>query len=151
MNTRFRSLSFALLSTLAASASATEPSPSPSPSASGLTAELSCQRGAGPGRILCELTTRARTGQLVWCDALVMRAPQFARPLRSRFVAQLDASGAPKASAKLALVAASAGEGKLELLARAVVCRDGANGQWCAPEVLPVSAQVSVGPPISGP
>lgn len=144
MKSTVRLLSLALLQTLAVGASAAGRAP-------GLTAELSCQHGAGPGRILCELTTRARTGQLVWSDALVVRAPQFARPLRSRFVAPLDSSGAASASAKLALVALTAGEGRLELLARAVVCHDGANGQWCAPEVQPVTAQVSVGPAISRP
>ena len=144
MKSTLRSLSLALLLTVAVSASAAGAEPA-------LTAELRCQHGAGPGRILCELTTRARAGQLVWSDALVLRAPPFARPLRSRFVAPLDASGAPSASAKLALVALGVGEGRLELLARAVVCRDAPNGRWCAPETLPVTAQVLVGPAISGP
>ncbi len=135
---RLRLLSLALLSSFAAGASAAERRPA-------LSVELDCQRGAKPGRILCELTTRASSGQLLWSDALVVRAPPFARPLRSRFVAQLDASGAPRASAKLALVATTEGLGTLELLARAVVCRDAPNGQWCAPEVQPVTAELAVG------
>jgi hypothetical protein len=112
-----------------------------------LTAQLTCQRVAGPGRVLCELSTQARSGKLVWSDAIVLRAPGFARPLRSRFVVQLDSSGAPRASAKLALVAGTSGQGKLELLARAVVCSEGASGEWCKAEVLPVTALVEVGPP----
>ncbi|MES1176077.1 MAG: hypothetical protein ABUL62_17275 [Myxococcales bacterium] len=111
-----------------------------------LTAELTCQRAAGPGRLLCELSTQARTGKLVWSDALVVRAPEFARPLRSRFVAQLDSSGVPRASAKLALVANAAGRGKLELLARGVVCSEGPGGEWCGPEVAPVTALIEVDP-----
>jgi hypothetical protein len=111
-----------------------------------LTARLTCQRAPGPGRILCEFSTQAHTGKLVWSDALVLHAPSFVRPLRSRLVAQLDPSGAASASAKLALIATEAGEGKLELLARAVVCREGPSGEWCDPEVLPVTALVTVGP-----
>jgi len=109
-------------------------------------ASLSCQPVSGPGRILCELTTRATQGKLVWSDALVVRAPAFARPLRSRFVAQL---GTPAASggawAKLALVASEAGAGKLELLARGVICQEGPAGEWCEPVLAPVTVELSVG------
>lgn len=109
-------------------------------------ASLSCQPAAGPGRILCELTTRAARGKLVWSDALVVRAPAFARPLRSRFVARLrEGEGSGGAWAKLALVASEAGEGKLELLARGVICQDGPAGEWCAPVSTPVSVELRVG------
>jgi len=104
-----------------------------------LRASLSCPPEATPGRIVCELAVQAGEGKLVWSDALVVRAPTFARPLRSRFVAQLTPSGG--ASAKLALVASSAGEGQLELLARAVLCHDASAGEWCEP----VRASVTVG------
>ncbi|MEO6602226.1 MAG: hypothetical protein ABIQ16_20260 [Polyangiaceae bacterium] len=133
-------LSLVASTSLATGVSAAEPA---------LTAQLACQRTAGPGRIVCELNTEARAGKLVWSDALVVRAPAFARPLRSRLVAQLDSSGAPSASAKLALVASEAGRGELELLARGVVCREGVSGEWCAPEVVPVTVLVEVGPAVS--
>jgi hypothetical protein len=111
-------------------------------------ASLSCQPAAGPGRILCELSTRATQGKLVWSDALVVRAPAFARPLKSRWVAQL---GAPAASggawAKLALVASQVGAGKLELLARGVVCHEGPAGEACAPVLAAVTAEIRVGSP----
>ncbi|HEY0466057.1 MAG TPA: hypothetical protein VGC79_17725 [Polyangiaceae bacterium] len=111
-----------------------------------LQASLSCQPAAGPGRILCELTTHAAQGKLVWSDALVVRAPAFARPLRSRFLAQLGgAAAAGGAWAKLALVASEPGEGKLELLARGVVCHDGPAGEWCAPVRTRVTVDVRVG------
>jgi hypothetical protein len=110
-------------------------------------ASLSCQPAVGPGRILCELTTRATRGKLVWSDALVVRAPAFARPLRSRFVAQL---GPPALSggawAKLALVASGAAQGKLELLARGVICYDEAAGEWCGPVQAAVAAEIRVSP-----
>jgi hypothetical protein len=94
---------------------------------------------------LCELITHAPFGKLVWSDALVVRAPAFARPLRSRVVAQLGGSAGPAAgSAKLALVAAAAGQGQLEMLARGVVCHEGPAGDWCAPERVAVTARVSV-------
>jgi hypothetical protein len=110
-----------------------------------LQARLSCQRAAGPGRVLCELSTQASSGKLVWSDALVVRAPGFAAPLRSRVLAQLGAGSQPgAASAKLALVASGPGQGKLELLARGVVCRESATGESCLAVVLPVSALVAV-------
>ncbi len=112
-----------------------------------LRAQLICQRAASPGRIVCELSTSAASGRLVWSDGLVVRAPSFAPPLRSRCVAKLESATEPGvAKAKLALVASTPGRGQLELLARGVVCREGPNGEWCAPEVVPVSALVDVGP-----
>jgi hypothetical protein len=111
-----------------------------------LEARLSCEHSAGPGRVLCELTTRAPTGKLVWSDALVVRAPGFARPLRSRFVAQLGASSEKGAAwAKLALVASGPGQGQLELLARGVVCHDEPTGESCRAVAVPVSAALVVG------
>jgi hypothetical protein len=111
-------------------------------------ASLSCQPAAGPGRLLCELTAHATHGKLVWSDALVVRAPAFARPLRSRFVAQLGTpAAAGGAWAKLALVASEAGEGKLELLARGVICHDGTTGESCVSVLTPVTATISVSSP----
>ena len=111
-------------------------------------ASLSCPPAAAPGRIVCELVTRATAGKLVWSDALVVRAPVFARPLRSRFVAQLGATPATgEASAKLALVATEVGDGKLELLARGVICHEGPAGEWCGPVRAAVTTDLWVGPP----
>jgi hypothetical protein len=110
-------------------------------------ASLSCQPVAGPGRIVCELSARATQGTLVWSDALVVRAPAFARPLRSRFVLPLGAPAASVgASAKLALVASEAGVGTLELLARGVICRNGPAGEWCRPVRAPVIVELRVAP-----
>jgi hypothetical protein len=113
-------------------------------------ASLSCQPPAGPGRIVCELTARASAGTLVWSDALVVRAPAFARPLRSRFVVQLGSGAAASgASARLALVASQAGVGKLEIVARGVICREGPAGEWCGPVRAPVTFELHV-PPSAG-
>ena len=76
----------------------------------------------------------------------MVRAPAFARPLRSRFVAQLGTPGAAGGAwAKLALVASEAGAGKLELLARGVICENGPAGEWCVPVQAPVTVDVQVG------
>jgi hypothetical protein len=113
-----------------------------------LQARLSCQPALGAGRVLCELTTEASSGKLVWSDALVVRAPEFVRPLRSRFVAQLGAAAAPGAAwAKLALVASGPGQGQLELLARGVVCHEPAAIEACQAFSVRVTATVVVGEP----
>jgi hypothetical protein len=114
-----------------------------------LSVQVRCERGLGPGRIVCELTARARPGRLVWSDALIVQAPVFARPLRSRIALPLGTSEARVASAKFALVASEAGRGTLELLVRAVVCRALASGQSCSPERLTVSTSLEVDSPSS--
>jgi hypothetical protein len=111
-----------------------------------LQASLSCEHVAAPGRVLCELTTRPSFGKLLWSDALVVHAPDFARPLRARIVTQLGAVAEPGAAwAKLALVASGLGQGQLELLARGVICVDSVFGESCRAVVSPVTAAVQVG------
>ena len=111
-----------------------------------LQAELVCQKVPGPGRVLCELTSHVAGARLVWSDALVVRAPSFARPLRSRVLAELGGAAAPGvARAKLALVASAVGQGKLEVLARGVVCRGGSAGESCSTRTVTVTALVSAG------
>ncbi len=114
-----------------------------------LSARVACAPAAGPGRIVCELNVSASAGKLVWVDALVVHAPAFARPLRSRFVAQVGALGT--ASVKLALVATELGRGELQLRVRGVLCHEGPSGESCGPEVVPVSAVVEVGQPARSP
>jgi hypothetical protein len=75
----------------------------------------------------------------------VVRAPAFARPLRSRVVAQL---GAPAVSGgawgNLPLVASNPRAGNQQLLARGVICQDGSAGEWCAPVLAPITVDVRV-------
>jgi hypothetical protein len=111
-----------------------------------LAAHVECARASAPGRIVCDVHATASAGKLVWVDALVVQAPSFARPLRSRVVAQIVPAGSPAAaSAKLALVASELGKGELELRVRGVVCSDAPSGEWCAPEVVRVVGVVEVG------
>ncbi len=111
----------------------------------GLEATAHCERAPGPGRVLCDVSAKPGSGRLMWSDVLVVRAPEFARPLRSRVVLVLGASS--EAAAKLALVATQAGQGKLELLVRAVICRaSDASAQGCKTVSQPVSVALEVGP-----
>ena len=117
-----------------------------------LSARVECASATGPGRIVCELNVSASSGKLVWVDALVVQAPPFARPLRSRVVLQVGPAGAlGTASAKLALVASELGRGELQLRVRGVVCRESPSGESCGPEVVPVVAVVAAGQPAPSP
>jgi hypothetical protein len=133
------SVAFAFSSSFSVRAAGAEPA---------LDARVVCAPAIGPGRIVCEFSAAAPSGKLVWVDALVVKAPAFARPLRSRVVAPLAASGERgTASAKLALVASELGQGTLDLLVRGVVCQEGPSGEHCAPLQARVSAAVNVGQP----
>jgi len=119
---------------------------------SALSARMECAPATGPGRIVCELNVSASSGTLAWVDALVVQAPPFARPLRSRVTLQVGPAGAlGAASAKLALVASELGRGELQLRVRSVVCRESSSGESCGPEVVPVVAVVLVGQPAPSP
>lgn len=113
---------------------------------SGLYAQARCARAAGPGRVLCTVSAKPKSGRLVWSDVLVVHAPGFAPPLRSRVVAVVGVSP-EAAAATLALVATQPGQGTLELLVRGVICSEAGAGERCKAVAQPVSALVEVGPP----
>jgi hypothetical protein len=123
----------ALVLAVAPSSSAEEPE---------LRAQLTCPAAASPGRIVCVLDVSAASGRLVWLDALVVQAPTFVRPLRSRLVVPVAANGS--SSLKLALVASEAGQGELQLRVRGVLCHESASGEFCGPSLLPVSAKLEI-------
>src|SRR5262245_24427560 len=86
-------------------------------------ARLSCRREASPGRVLCELEVEVTEGRLVWGDALVVSAPDFALPLRSRVGDKSATARAPRrVRLPLALAATKTGRGELKVRARAVAC-----------------------------
>ncbi len=97
-----------------------------------IAATLSCPVRSGSGRLVCELAVEVRAEAtrngsesrpiLRWADALVVRAPDFARPLRSRVSAKLPEEGAARASIAIPLYATSENTGTLEVRARAVLC-----------------------------
>lgn len=91
-----------------------------------IAAELSCPERMGEGRIVCELTVAAPEGALLsWADALVVEAPDFALPLRSRVVGRLPEEGARQVVIALPLLATAENTGVLRVRARAVVCPEG--------------------------
>jgi len=106
--------------------------------------DLRCRAEPSPGRVLCELEITSERGRLAWADALVVATPPFARPLRSR-VAGREVTERRR-EVPLAFVATAAGEGEIEVEARAVVCDD-----VCLPVSRRVRAPLRVGVVQEGP
>jgi hypothetical protein len=107
-------------------------------------AEASCDALPGPGKVQCVVRERPVAGKLRWGDVIVLSAPAFAPPLRTR-VAAGDAtrSDAEGADFSLALAATGEGRGTLRVLGRGVVCGEGG----CRPCQAEATAQVVVGSP----
>jgi hypothetical protein len=111
-----------------------------------LRVELVCPRRHTAGRVVCEVELEVETGVLAWGDALVLEAPEFASPLRSR----VGPSAAVMKSEQrqrllLALAATRPCTGTLRVRARAVLCGDAALDD-CRPAQREASALVRVGP-----
>jgi hypothetical protein len=120
----------------------------PAASASEPVLRLSCRNEPAPGRLLCELEMEASAGRLAWADALIVRTPDFARPLRSRVgPREARTSGARRLELPLAFVAARTGKGEIEVLARSVVCNGaaGSSGERCTPFSRNLRAKLEVG------
>jgi hypothetical protein len=88
--------------------------------------------------------------RLSWVDALVVEAPSFARPLRSRIPHRMAAGPQTRATLPFALMATSVGHGRLLLRARAVVCRAGTREGACRPVTGEATLDVRVGATESG-
>ncbi|MDF3070885.1 MAG: hypothetical protein K0R38_6486 [Polyangiaceae bacterium] len=110
-------------------------------------AELTCRPEAAPGRVLCELRYRAAAGhRLVWADAIVTRAPEFARPLRGRVTPErFKEAGLTERKLSLAFVATTSGVDKVTVLARAVACRGEGEQESCRPAREELTAELRVG------
>jgi hypothetical protein len=119
---------------------------------SALGARLACQPEAAPGRVLCELEVEVDGGRLEWADVLVVQAPRFARPLRSR-VGPRQALSRSEHGMRLpiALVATESGDGRVTVLARAVECDPASGARSCLSLVARTSAPIHVGPITEGP
>ena len=110
-----------------------------------LEARLACEPAPGPGRVRCSLAASVGPElRLDWIDALVIEAPEFARPLRSR-IPYRGSLKAPKAELLLGLIARSNGRGKLAVRVRALVCpRQGLAGR-CRPSTRDAEYELVVG------
>lgn len=109
-----------------------------------LSARLACPTRAGAGRIVCQLTVTAPPGVVLrWADVLVVRAPEFARPLRSRVAASLPEEGAAETQIAVPLFATTENTGTLEVRARAVVCPEDSTTR-CLTRTRQVAGAVAV-------
>ncbi|HMI85915.1 MAG TPA: hypothetical protein VK550_17580 [Polyangiaceae bacterium] len=107
-----------------------------------LLAEVTCDPLPGPGKVQCVVRVRPVGGVLRWSDAIVLSAPPFAPPLRTRVaVGDAKRNDAEGADFSLALAATADGVGELKILARATVCGDGG----CRPVQAEAMARVLVG------
>src|SRR5207302_9101134 len=70
-----------------------------------LLAEAACDPAPGPGKIHCTVRQRPKGGKWTWGDVIVVSAPPFAPPLRTR-VAAGDASRSDADGADFALALA---------------------------------------------
>jgi hypothetical protein len=105
-------------------------------------AAAKCDPVPGPGKIHCTVRVRSTGGKFSWGDVIVLSAPPFAPPLRTRVAAgDASRSDAEGADFELALAATGDGSGELRVRARAVVC--GETG--CRPVRADVSTRVTVG------
>lgn len=112
----------------------------------GLSSRLQCQRRPTPGRVVCEAELEVETGVLAWADVLVLEAPEFAPPLRSRVGSSALFMKSPRRQRlQLALAATAEGVGTLRVRARVVHC-PAADQRNCRPLVKEAEASVLVGP-----
>jgi hypothetical protein len=96
--------------------------------------------------VLCEAELELASGLLRWADVLVVAAPEFARPLRSRVgPSALFMKTERRHRLQLALAATEVGQGTLKIRARAVFCPD-ATGRDCRALMHDTEARVAVGP-----
>lgn len=98
---------------------------SPAGADAGLKGSFSCPQRETAGRVVCDLDLAKRAGEstLVWVDALVLKAPPFVRPLRSRVTLPVMRGGAEAMNLPVAFVAQELGRGEISVRARAVICR----------------------------
>jgi hypothetical protein len=115
--------------------------------APGFDASASCERKSSKGRVLCEVEMESRTGRFAWADVVVVEAPAFAPPLRSRVgVADARSRTERRVRIPVAFIATAQGHGTIAFRARAVVCLVGDGGQeGCRPVSRDVRAEIIVG------
>jgi hypothetical protein len=106
----------------------------------------SCERKATKGRVLCDVEFEVPEGRIAWADVLVVQAPQFAKPLRSR-VGVLDARSRTdrRIHIPVAFIARDQGRGTVAFRGRAVVCSPTSARETCAPATHDVSVELKVG------
>jgi hypothetical protein len=110
--------------------------------------ELTCRREPAPGRVVCDLDVETERTRLAWGDALVVKAPEFARPVRSRVgVGEARTRNQRRLQLPLAFVATTTGKGEVVVLVRAVICstQPGSSEELCVPETRRARGSIEVG------
>jgi hypothetical protein len=93
---------------------------------------------------VCTVEIAAPPGQRIsWADVLVLEAPGFARPLRSRVVARAENLPASWVRVALALVMDAPGRGVIRVRARAVLCSPAAGRERCVPATRDTELDIS--------
>jgi hypothetical protein len=93
-------------------------------------ATMTCALEAGSGRLLCTVTlTAAADRVLSWSDALVVRAPPGARPLKAR----VASARATPDRVIIGFVLGDKPGGRIVVRARAVTCARAPRGGACRP------------------
>lgn len=106
-----------------------------------------CEHKAAKGRVICDVEIEATGGRIAWADVVVVEAPPFAPPLRSR-VALADARARTDRRVRIpvAFVATAQGRGMVTVRGRAVVCTGSAGGhESCGPVSKDAAAELVVG------
>jgi hypothetical protein len=118
------------------------------PAALPLEVSASCERKATKGRVLCDVELESAESRIAWADVVVISAPPFAPPLRSRIgLADARARSDRRVRLPVALVAMSLGRGTVAMRARAVLCRGASPGaaETCTATTKDASAEIIVG------
>lgn len=105
-----------------------------------------CEHKAAKGRVICDVEIEA-AGRIAWADVVVVEAPPFAPPLRSR-VALADARARTDHRVRIpvAFVATAQGRGTVTVRGRAIVCTGSAGEhESCGPASKEVSTDLVVG------
>lgn len=108
-----------------------------------LSATLTCEPLAAPGRLRCDVEARGHVGVLRWVDVEVVKVPKFIAPLRGR-VGPREASTHEDSLWRwsLGLLVRERDAGDVTVRVRAVVCE----GDTCTPQIALAVAHVAIGP-----
>ncbi|HEX4478156.1 MAG TPA: hypothetical protein VH142_23890 [Polyangiaceae bacterium] len=108
----------------------------------------SCEHRATKGRVLCDVEIESARARIAWADVLVVSAPGFAPPLRSRVgIADARSRTDHRVRIPVAFVATEQARGTVTLRGRAVVCET-TGASTCVPVVRTTSVELAVGPDV---
>jgi hypothetical protein len=118
----------------------------------GATAQVHCERRSSSGRVVCEVESEVKQGRIVYADAIVIEAPEKARPLRSRVgLSEAIAVTPQRVRLPLGFFAEDLGSGTIRVRSRLVVClATGPRSETCLPRTVEARAELVVGPLAEG-